>query len=124
MVIDGIIFGIHSDTDGIDFESSLEIAPLLSLLDLLRRKSSPGPPWTESRSANLKTHSLATKKTIPCVRMSKTNLDFCVPVLSLADGLHLLSIMVPLKGLPISLLLLLLLLPASGPATPLNIFSL
>ena len=124
MVIDGIIFGIHSDTDGVDFESSLEIAPLLSLLDLLRRKSSPGPPWTESRSANLKTHSLATKKTIPCVRMSKTNLDFCVPVLSLADGLHLLSIMVPLKGLPISLLLLLLLLPASGPATPLNIFSL
>ena len=124
MVIDGIIFGIHSDTDGVDFESSLEIAPLLSLLDLLRRKSSPGPPWTESRSANLKTHSLATKKTIPCVRMPKTNLDFCVPVLSLADGLHLLSIMVPLKGLPISLLLLLLLLPASGPATPLNIFSL
>ena len=124
MVIDGIIFGIHSDTDGVDFESSLEIAPLLPLLDLLRRKSSPGPPWTESRSANLKTHSLATKKTIPCVRMSKTNLDFCVPVLSLADGLHLLSIMVPLKGLPISLLLLLLLLPASGPATPLNIFSL
>ena len=124
MVIDGIIFGIHSDTDGVDFESSLEIAPLLSLLDLLRRKSSPGPPWTESRSANLKTHGLATKKTISCVRMSKTNLDFCVPVLSLADGLHLLSIMVPLKGLPISLLLLLLLLPASGPATPLNIFSL
>ena len=124
MVIDGIIFGIHGDTDGVDFESSLEIAPLLSLLDLLRRKSSPGPPWTESRSANLKTHSLATKKTIPCVRMSKTNLDFCVPVLSLADGLHLLSIMVPLKGLPISLPLLPLLLPASGPATPLNIFSL
>ena len=56
--------------------------------------------------------------------MSKTNLDFCVPVLSLTDGLHILSIMVPLKGLPISLLLLLLLLPASGPATPLNIFSL
>ena len=125
MVIDGIIFGIHGDTDGVDFESSLEIAPLLSLLDLLRRKSSPGPPWTETRSANLKTHSLATKKTIPCVRMSKTNLDFCVPVLSLTDGLHLLiSMVVPLKGLPISLLLLLLLLPASGPATPLNIFSL
>ena len=55
--------------------------------------------------------------------MSKTNLDFCVPVLSLADGLHLLSIMVPLKGLPISLLLLLL-LPAFGPALPLTICSL
>ena len=56
--------------------------------------------------------------------MSKTNLDFCVPVLSLTDGLHLLiSMVVPLKGLPISLLLLLF-LPASGPALPLTIFSL
>ena len=57
--------------------------------------------------------------------MSKTYLDFCVPVLSLADGLHLLSsMMVPVQGLPISLLLHLLLLPASGPALPLTIFSL
>ena len=58
--------------------------------------------------------------------MSKTDLDFCVPVLSLTDSLHLLiSMVVPLKGLPISLLLLLLLLlSSSGPALPLTIFSL
>ena len=53
--------------------------------------------------------------------MSKTDLDFCVPVLRLADSLHLLSIMVPLKGFPISLLLLLL-LSASGPALSFTIF--
>ena len=60
MVFDGIIEGIHGhgDTDGVKAEALLEITPLLSLLNLLRRKRSPGSPCIESRCANLMTHNV------------------------------------------------------------------
>ena len=153
MVIYGIIFGIHGDTDGVDAEASLEIKPLLSityekvvlvtmaLMGMLgmkltgdnttslpsessEKETQPWFPfhWKQVRKPkNTQQHGLSHQND-NIFSMSKTDPDFCVPVLGLADGLHLISIMlvVPVQGLPLPLHLL----PASGPALSLTIFSL